>query len=52
MRFLADNNLGRLLRLAGFGTDEDPDHDYHRMTGDCLKNNSVLRTRDSKLIHR
>lgn len=54
MDFICDNNLGKLiklLRLGGFDTKENKNHNYQEMIASCLQENRVLLTRDSKLIN-
>jgi len=53
MKFICDNNLGklvRLLRIAGFDTVENKTHSYQEMIEQSINENRVLITRDSKLI--
>lgn len=55
MGFICDNNLGKLvklLRLAGFDTKENKNHNYQELLESSLQENRVLLTRDSKLINK
>ena len=55
MKFLCDNNLGklaRLLRIAGFDTVENKKHSYPEMINQSLNENRILLTRDGKLVEK
>lgn len=53
MRFLCDNNLGKLvrhLRIAGFDTAENKNHNYNEIINQAIIENRIIITRDNKLI--
>ena len=54
MKFICDNNLGKLvrhLRIAGFDTIENKSHNYNEILEKALKEDRVIITRDNKFIN-
>lgn len=55
MKFLCDNNLGKLvrhLRIAGFDTKENKNHNYNEIINQSILENRIIITGDGKLIYK